>query len=326
MQVLCSILLLLLALGLQGPEAQTIEPVDLGQLPLRVAETGITQGLWLWSDKAYATSTQRQKLLDFCVQYQFNHLALAVYFEDHAASSLTLRQHAGLAQLLADAGERGITVAVLRGAKEMAFRQNHEQSLRELDALLQFNGNQPSAARFSDIHYDIEPYNTDPWRAGGDARRQVQLDYLDFLHAARQHIQENSAAVTLSVDMPYWFDKGVFVLDYHDNVKLFSEHIQDVTDFVTLMSYHRDPVRVLEQVAGEADYADKIGHTVNAGMEVGPVRGAEHFISFQWVPTWQFWQARTLIEEDARRRRGFGGVYVHYYGALYEKLNGEPPW
>jgi hypothetical protein len=329
MQGFLFVLLLVLVARLSAQSGPPpVEPADLGRLPEKVEDTGLIQGLWLWSDKTYATQTQRQRLLDFCVQYQFNHLALAVYFEKPTAPpadpALQLRQHAGLGQLLAEASDAGITVSALRGAKKMAYRQNHAQSLRELDALLEFNASQPGTARFTDIHYDIEPYNTDEWRAGDSARRQVQVDYLDFLHAARERTQE--ARITLSVDMPYWFDKGLFVLKYHDEVKLFSQHIQDVTDFVTLMSYHRDPIRVLEQIAGEADYADKIGRTVNAGMEVGPVRGEENFISFQWIPTWRFWQARHAIEEDARHRRGLGGVYVHFYRALYEKLNGEPPW
>lgn len=305
--------------------AQDAEPADLGKLPDRVADTGITQGLWLWSDTVYATAAQRTKLLDFCVQYQFNQLALAVYFD--SPSSLRLRHEQGLAQLLAEAQARGIAIQALRGAKKMAFRQNHERSLQELDALLQYNARQAPDARFVGVHYDIEPYTTDEWRAGGDSRRRVQIDYLDFLAAARQHIDASGVAdFELCVDIPYWFDKGEFVIDYDGRRLLFSEHIQHATDSVTLMSYHRDPIRVLEQVAGEADYADKIGRRVHAGMEIGPVRGAEHFISFHWVPTWRFWDARTRIETDARQRRGLHGVYVHFYRALYEKLNGEPPW
>jgi len=50
-------------------------------------------------------------------------------------------------------------------------------------------------SRLSAIHYDIEPYNTDEWRAGGDSRRQVQVDYLDFLTSARQHIEASGVYV-----------------------------------------------------------------------------------------------------------------------------------
>lgn len=317
-----AVLVSLLALAWQV-NAQPVEPEHLGALPDRVAETGLTQGMWLWSDTVYSTAAQRTKLLDFCVQYQFNQLALAVYFD--SPSSMQLRHETGLAQLLTAAHARGITVQALRGAKMMAFRKNHDRSLRELDALLAFNARQPEGSRLDGIHYDIEPYGTPEWRAGGDSRRQVQIDYLDFLVAARQRI-DSVTDVELCVDIPYWFDKGEFVIEYGGQRLLFSEHIQHATDSVTLMSYHRDPVRVLEQVAGEADYAHKIGRRVHAGMEVGPVRGQEHFISFQWVPTWRFWDARAQIEADARQRRGLDGVFVHYYRALYEKLNGDPPW
>ncbi|MBT6627412.1 MAG: hypothetical protein HOB49_10395 [Gemmatimonadetes bacterium] len=305
---------------------ESTEPADLGRLPTRVADTGITQGMWLWSDTVFATQSQRTRLLDFCLQYQINHLALAVYFVDTASDSLRLRHEAGLAQLIRAGGESGISVAALRGAGTMAFRSQHPQTLRELEALLDFNARQGLGSRFSDIHYDIEPYNTEPWRAGGDSRLTVQTDYLDFLYAARALITQRGAEVTLSADTPYWYDRAIFAIEYRGEVKHFSEHIQDATDFITLMSYNRDPLRVLEQVAGEADYAHKMGKLVHAGMEVGYVRGEEHFISFQWLPTWRFWRARHVIEDDARQRRGLDGVYIHFYRALYDKLNGEPPW
>jgi hypothetical protein len=274
----------------------------------------------------YATADQRARLLDFCVQYQFDRLALGAYFEDPRSDSLRLRHADGLARFLRDAARRGIAVGALRGARDMATGRNRPRALRELDAVLAFDADQPDSAGFVEIHYDVEPYLTDAWRAGGDERRRTQADYLDFLHAARRHLRSRAPDVRLVVDTPYWYDKADLALDYGGRRQLFSEHVLDAADAVVLMSYNRDPARVAEQVAGEAAYASRLGKGVYAGMEVGFVRGAEHFISFQWVPTWRFWRARCTIEDDARQRPGLQGVYVHHYRALYQKLTGEPPW
>jgi hypothetical protein len=321
--VVAGVMLLGALILASASRAGAAEADTLGQLPLRVADTELTQGMWVWHDTVVATAAQRQRLLDFCVEIQVNHLVMGIYFD--AGDDRQIRRRAGHAALIEEAAQRGITVAALRGARDMAFRENHDRGLAELDALLAFNEALPSAG-LVDLHYDIEPYLTDRWRAGGEERRATQVEYLDFLHLAAQRIDAAGADVTLSVDVAYWFDKPDLALTYRGVDALFSEHIQNATDFVTLMSYHRDAARVIEQVAGEAAYAERIGKHVHAGMEVGTVRGEEHFISFHWVPRWRFWQARYVIEAEARQRPGLRGLYLHHYPAIHEKLTGEPPW
>jgi len=58
-----------------------------------------------------------------------------------------------------------------------------------------------------------------------------------------------------------WWDKDRFALEFEGKRKPFNEHVQDLTDFITIMSYRRSSQKVLDCVESErSTHSDKKDH------------------------------------------------------------------
>ena len=112
-----------------------------------------------------------------------------------------------LEKLVIDAGRQGISVNALRGDKEMFFEENHDRALEELALIIKFQRKLPAETRLAGIKYDVEPYLSTAWKAGGETRRKVMLDYLVFLEKAEGLLEREASGLNLSVDVPFWWDK-----------------------------------------------------------------------------------------------------------------------
>ena len=81
--------------------------------------------------------------------------------------------------------------------------------------------------------------------------------------------------MTLSVDIPMWYDnktdaKDNCVVAFNGQTKNFHEHIQDITDYVGIMSYRQKamgPNSTSVHIASEMTYAEKIGKFVVPAFE-----------------------------------------------------------
>ena len=72
-------------------------------------------------------------------------------------------------------------------------------------------------------------------------------DYLAFLRKARLVLNEETPYMLLGADTPFWWDRDEFVTEFEGRSQHFSEHVQDLTDFIVIMSYWRDARKVLEE-------------------------------------------------------------------------------
>ena len=280
-------------------------------------------GMWVWSNSAFSTQESREKLVQFCLQHHISHLDVHVEMSwDHKRP--ILQNSVALRDLLVLAGQENITTSILRGDPRMFFSQKHGQTLEELRAIITFSQTMPKEALLKGIKYDVEPYGTKEWKAGGETRKSVMHEYLAFLRKARLVLDEGDPHLLLGVDTPFWWDEDEFITEFEGRSQRFSEHVQDLTDFIVIMSYWRDPQKVLASVERERKYAERIEKIVYPALETIQLKQTPH-ISFWGVPADEFWKTVNQIQEVARRDPVLGGVRIHNYRGLKEKLSLSSP-
>lgn len=271
-------------------------------------------GMWVWPQAAYSTREARDKLVGFCVRHHIDRLEVHVRFtRDHGAPAV--RDAEEIADLLSLARRNNISIAAVRGSPRMFFTGNSDRTLAELGAILAFNRTLPAASSFEGVMYDVEPYLTNEWKADTASRKAVMLEYLNTLHQARSLLHAQAPSLWLAVDMPFWWDGNALRIGFLGEEKRFSEHIQDATDFVVLMSYRRRPGEVLQTAENEMKYARQTSKVIFLALETNPLaRDGE--ISFAGLPPRALWDVVTPLLGAAQTDDAIGGLMIHSYRGL----------
>ena len=223
-------------------------------------------GMWVWKRAAFQTDEARQRLVRFCNANGITHLDVHVsYTEDE--HTVRLREEDALRRLVDLAGKSGITIAALRGSPRMFQAPNHDRSLQELEVIAAFAKSLPTGHQFKGVKYDVEPYLSREWKEGQVPLQTLMRDYLAFLRKARTYLRDHAPQLWLAVDTPFWWDKDKFALEFEGHTKRFNEHIQELTDFIVIMSYRRSAAQVLSLVEDEVRYAARIGKVVFLSLE-----------------------------------------------------------
>ncbi len=274
-------------------------------------------GMWVWSESSFSTDEARQKLIRFCRLHEINHLDVHVNISADTGTPVVQQQEA-LRDLVRLAGAHNITIAALRGNPQMFFSERHDQTLRELEAIVSFYKTLPEGSFFKGIKYDVEPYRTEEWKIKGESRTRVLRGYLTFLRDARNLLHRETPDLWLAADVPFWWDKDELVFEYEGTTKRFSEHVQDMTDFITVMSYRRSVEGVVDCVENERRYARQIGKVILPSLETVKLQRDSH-ISFWGVSSEEFWNFVAQVLEIARTDPSLGGVMIHCYRSFVEK-------
>lgn len=283
--------------------------------------TGI-QGMWVWKEEWIETDKAQDELLDFCNRYGFNRIMIQVHAE-MKAGVYTIKFPNQLARLTARGVARGIAVEALDGDHDMARAQNHDQTLGMLDKIIDFNLTLPEGERLAAMHYDIEPYVNQPlWKNNQETRTPIMTDLLDFYSKAKNRLKDRNPEMLLSCDIPMWYDDKTAVNDhcyvtYNGHIKSLHQHVQDICDYVGVMSYRQHAVgrnSASQMIADELAYAEKIGKTICACFETIKMEHDPQITFFEMSPE-EFWKQMKLLKEYHIGRSGYGGVLVHcYYG------------
>jgi hypothetical protein len=276
-------------------------------------------GMWVWSESDFSTDEARQKLLAFCLNHHINHLDIHISISGDESEPV-LQGVDALRSLVQLAGLNNITVAALRGSPKMFFSQNHRQTLHELQAIIAFYRSLPAGSLFRGIKYDVEPYRTREWKAKGEDQRKVALDYLAFLTKARSVLAKDAPGLWLAVDMPFWWDKDELRIEFQGSTKRLSEHVQDLTDFVVVMSYRRNVEKVMECVENERRYAKQLNKVIFPSLETVELKEDQH-VSFWESPSQVFWEVVPQLLELAEDDPAIGGLMLHCYHSLAQKFN-----
>lgn len=277
-------------------------------------------GMWVWPQTAFDTAPAREKLLDFCAQEGIAHLDQHIGIEIGKAGPF-LKNADALAALVVTMQEQGITVNALRGSGDMFFESNHAGALRDLQTIIAFDKQLPAGVHLAGVKYDVEPYSTEEWKAGGAKRTKVMLDYLSFLRKAKGVLQKEAPHMALSVDVPFWWDAKEFAINFEGHEKLFVHHIQDLTDYIAIMSYRPDAKQVLDCIQQELAYAAEIGKRVCPGLETGELKGKESWISFWGKPPAVFRKSVGELQQALSGNKGASCIMLHHYSSLVEYLN-----
>ena len=123
----------------------------------------------------------------------------------------------------------------------------------------------------------------------------------------------------------FWWDKEDFALRFEGNTKRFSEHIQDLTDFVVVMSYRRSATKVLGVTADEMGYAKRIGKVILLSLETNELKHDQD-ISYWGLPKENLLDTISQLSKSSIENPVIGGLMVHSYRGLLEKLDdgGQP--
>ena len=291
-----------------------------------VAQSSV--GLWVWDKKSIRTKREQDRLLAFCERYGIDRLSVQIHVEPGSIKrgQPKLMFTDPLRRLMVEAKHRGIRVEALDGAPEMAMPENRSTVLAILDQVMAFNHTLPPGAGFVAMHYDIEPYLLPQWDT--PRRQAIMHQYLELMETARLKMRLDAPGMALAASIPFWYDNRVSqddscILEFNGQRKNFHEHIQDLTDYVAVMSYRRHAVgddSMTQHLETERAYAEWVGKTVCAGIETIEIKGRPE-VSFYGLPQTEFWFQKQKLEQVLRKRGGFGGVMIHSYGSFREYLS-----
>ncbi len=270
-------------------------------------------GMWVWGQIHLESEEARGELFDFCEREEITHI------DQHVSIKKGILLDAeALRNFIIKAAERGITVNALRGDKAMFFASNHELTMAAVKTIVAFNETLPDGKKLLGIKFDVEPYGSQEWKAGGDQRSQVMRDYLNYLNQVNAYLSMVAPSMELAVDVPFWWDKTEFQMVFEGQKKLFVEHVQDRVDWLGIMSYRRDPSETAKLVATELNYASKLGYlrSVAPSMETGNITGKEAYISFGGVPVHQFRSSLSSLRNTYANNPYVRCIMLHHYDSL----------
>lgn len=280
-------------------------------------------GLWVWHREEVVDPAARDGLLQFCRAQGVDLLLVQLRYTGSGAS-LRLANPEAFAAFLTEATKAGVAVEALDGEKSMAFAENRAETLQKLRALLAFQKNQPEGARFVGIHYDIEPYLSQRWKTG--EQPAVMREFLDTAVAIRAAAREAGPGFTVSYDIPAWYHGERMKIEFEGATKNFHEHIQDIADYIGVMSYRTKATgsnSVVAISAEEIAYGEKIGKKVMPALETVPLPD-EPGLSFHGFPPSDYVAAIDAVASDLRPSPAFGGILLHQYRSVRKLLESAP--
>lgn len=237
------------------------------------------------------------------------------------------------------AGERGyhVQATVAGGTRPPYFgalEQFEHFAVNEFEKVLNYNLAVPEESRFDGINVDIEPYILGEWKVPGNTLPNRWLEVLQLLISRR-----DAAGLPILVGpaIPRWLDSSpsCVAITWNGETKPLSDHIQDMTDYISIMDY-RDTADggagIIAQGQHEMDYADQIDkpHSVVIGVESKDLSGTGD------PETVTFWEeGRTHMEAELDKvynafgdQPAFGGVALHHFDTLLllpSAWEDEPP-
>ncbi len=288
------------------------------------------KGLWVWQKRWTDDLNEQERLLDFCDDQGFNLLLVQIHTRRANDATRKVAYAEAFERLIQASGRRGIAVEALDGGPRQASAKKQASTLAILQAILAFNAQITGEHRLSGVHYDIEPYGMPGWKET-QTRQVIMHDLVTFYDRAKQAIAEDPFAsgmgFTLSCDIPMSYDSmgEKATLTFKDKSANLHEHVQDLCDYIGIMSYRTQatgPNSVSEQIAGELAYAESIGSFVCGALETLKLPKTPQ-ITFHGKPVERFHETLDAVQSEHAQRSGYGGTLIHCYGSARQLLGEE---
>jgi hypothetical protein len=222
---------------------------------------------------------------------------------------------------------QGFTVyATIAGGTQPPFvgglERYHPRAVREMEKILNYNLASRPGEQFDGVNVDIEPYIYPGFAAEKPA---LQLQWLEVLEQMIQRRNAAGSPLAFGPAIPRWLDVNTCCTDitWKGVTKPLNEHIQDMTDYISIMDY-RDTadgsVGIIAQAQSEIEYAEAIGkpNSVVIGVETLDIAwsGDPETITFRE-------EGRAVAERELQKvyaafadSPAFGGIAMHHYDSI----------
>ncbi|WP_159887126.1 cadherin-like beta sandwich domain-containing protein [Paenibacillus puerhi] len=203
-----------------------------------------------------------------------------------------------------------------------AYSEYHDVAIAHFEQVLNYNISSEPNERFDGVNVDIEPYISPDFKLQYPS---LQIQYLDLM--ARMMERRNATGMNAPVGpaIPKWYDTSdqSKEITWNGETKWLSEHVQDITDYISIMDY-RDTADgsagIIAGAAGEIAYANKIGkpNSVVIGVETLDIAnsGDPETITFRE-------EGRIVMEQELDKvyaafagDPSFGGIAMHHYDSI----------
>lgn len=233
-------------------------------------------------------------------------------------------QEAELRSFLRWAHERGLSVhALVAGGTSPAYmgayERYHSHAVREIEQIINYNLAAAEEEQFDGINVDIEPYISPDFK---DPGKFLQKQYLDGLQKMINRRDTAGIRLPFGPAVPKWYDsseQGADIL-WNGTTKWLSQHIQDISDYISIMDY-RDSADgtagIIAGAAGELAYAELVGkpNSVVIGVETLDIAnsGDPESITFQEEGRSHMEAELDKVYAGSGQSSAFGGIAVHHY-------------
>ncbi|WP_157272579.1 Ig-like domain-containing protein [Paenibacillus daejeonensis] len=291
---------------------------------------GQDRAMWIWEPESYKlllNSGSRAVLESFIGDTTFDsapvttlYLAVGSY-AGHRALEEQVEQ---LKSFMRWAHARNLQVhALVAGGTSPAYmgayERYHHHAVREMEQIVNYNLAVAPNERFDGINVDIEPYISPDFK---DSSKFLQIEYLNGLQKLIDRRDAAGINLPFGPAIPKWYDTSDQGADitWNGETKWLSEHIQDISDYISIMDY-RDTADgtagIIAGAVGEIAYAELIGKpgSVVVGVETLDIANSGD------PETITFWEEGRLHMETELDKvytafdpsPAFGGIAVHHY-------------
>ena len=161
------------------------------------------------------------------------------------------------------------------------------------------------------------PYTTPRWLSG--EYYEISVELLNLLSKLRKVVKETDPSLTFVNDIPFWYDSDEkFIIEFNEVKKYLNEHIQDLSDFIGIMSYRTKMTgenSTAEITEGELQYGAKIGRKVYLSIETVELPDTPQ-ITFYGKSAVDVASAVRELSGALKYESSFGGVFLHEYDTL----------
>jgi len=277
------------------------------------------RAMWLWEPGSYSlihNPGSRRVLEDFAADGKVKTIYFGV---DRYAGENMLEDHRPeVRAFVAWAHAAGLQVYALIASAARpdylgAIEPYQGYAIREYEKVLNYDLSSNPRERFDGLNVDLEPYQ---W---GNYDTPIQLQWLDVLEHMMQRRDAAGSGHAFGPAIPFWLD-GTTVT-WKGQTKPLNEHMQDLNDYVAIMSYRDSADGMVAAAQNDLTYAAKIGKPALVGLEsteISSTDGDPWWISYHHV-------GRTYMEKEVAKvyasvgsNPGFGGIVMEHYDALID--------
>lgn len=296
-------------------------------LPVAAQDGNPSRGLWVWETSPLLSDpAQRAAFFNFCERHNIDVAGVYIRTEP-TPGGRRLNNAPEWAAVLAESTGRGMRLHALDGDPSYALHAHHDTMLAVVDAVISYNASVEPSARFSGIHFDVEPYLLPEWKTP-ETRERLLGEYLDVNDRAAK--RSRAAGLVYGVDIPFWWQvkdeatgEPVSVSTFQGVRKSATEHLLAMVDNVGIMAYRNVPTGpqgIVSLALETLDSADRISQArVFVGLETEKIsEGVPENTTFANKSLKELQEALAIVDRVFIGRPSFAGVAVHSYVTLKE--------